>query len=188
VASSFAVGSSRLGAAVRAAAAQAGVPGFFALAAEAPTLRATCHQPGGDREVASSLRPSAGGANEEAMPRARDVTPRCGLAVSKTAEPGRGAWISLSGGRVLALTSTETPRAFHGFNQPPGDRQPRLDQGTNDSKDATTEGPRRPFGLREPLHPFAKRMTVGPVRALRLPVARRCAPREASRLSLDAPA
>ena len=30
-------------------------------------------------------------------------------------------------------------------------------------------------------------MTVGPVRALRLPVTRRCAPREASRLSLDAP-
>jgi len=30
-------------------------------------------------------------------------------------------------------------------------------------------------------------MTVGPVRALRLPVAWRCAPREASRLSLDAP-
>jgi hypothetical protein len=30
-------------------------------------------------------------------------------------------------------------------------------------------------------------MTIGPVRASRLPVARRCAPREASRLSLDAP-
>jgi hypothetical protein len=45
VASSFAVGSSRLGEAVRAAAARAEVPGFFALAAETPTLRATCYHP-----------------------------------------------------------------------------------------------------------------------------------------------
>jgi hypothetical protein len=51
----------------------------------------------------------------------------------------------------------------------------------------SAEGSRRPFGLREPLHPFAKRMTADPVRALRLPVAWRCAPREALRLSLDAP-
>jgi hypothetical protein len=48
--------------------------------------------PGGDRAAAGSLRPSAGRANEEAMPRARDVTPRCGPPVSSrrssATEPG----------------------------------------------------------------------------------------------------
>jgi len=81
VASSFAVGFSSPGAAFREAAARAEMPGFFALAAEAPTLRATCRHRG-DVGVASSLRPSAGGANGEAMPRARAVTPRSGPAVS----------------------------------------------------------------------------------------------------------
>jgi len=66
-------------------------------------------------------------------------------------------------GAGLALRRIETPRAFHGFNQQPGDRPPRLDRGTNYSKDAAIEGSRRPFDLREPLHPCAKRMTGSPV-------------------------
>jgi len=92
VASSFAVGSSRLGAAVRAAAARAEVPGFFALAAEAPPVRGTCYRAVAIERSPGSLRPSAGGANEEAMPRARDVTPLRGPPVSTpaclVAEPG----------------------------------------------------------------------------------------------------
>jgi hypothetical protein len=92
VASSFAVGSSRLGAAVRAAAARAEVPGFFALAAEAPPVRGTCYRAVAIERSPGSLRPSAGGANEEAMPRARDVTPRFRPPVSTpaslVAEPG----------------------------------------------------------------------------------------------------
>jgi hypothetical protein len=72
--------------------ARAEVPGFFALAAETPALHAACRPPGGDVAAARSLRPSAGGACEETMPRARDVTPRCGPPVSTltflAAEPG----------------------------------------------------------------------------------------------------
>jgi hypothetical protein len=87
----------------------------------------------------------------------------------------------------LALTGVETPRAFHGSDRQPGDRPPSSIERPTGSKDAATEGSPRPFGLREPLHPFAKRMTAGPVRAICLPVAWRFAPRRALRLSLDAP-
>jgi hypothetical protein len=66
------------GVTVRAAGAWGEMPGFFALAAERPFLRAA-RDPGrssrcGDRasEAANSLRLSAGGANEETAPRARD--------------------------------------------------------------------------------------------------------------------
>jgi len=141
--------------------------------------------PGGDRAAAGSLRPSAGGTNEEAMPRARDVTPRGRPAVSKlpclAAEPGPRI-----PARVFSAHRHETPRAFHGFNQPPGDRSPRLDRGPTNRRTPQSRGSRRPFDLREPSHRCAKRMTAGPVRAVRLPVARRCAPRGASRLSSDA--
>jgi hypothetical protein len=44
----------------------------------------------------------------------------------------------------LALTGVETPRAFGGFNQRPGDRSQRLDHGTNVLQDTSS---RARFGL-----------------------------------------
>jgi len=73
----------------------------------------------------------------------------------------------------LALTGIETPRAFHGFNQRLGTNRRGSIEGRLFTGVAI-EGSHRPFDLCAPSHLFAKRMTSGPVRALRLPVAGRC--------------
>jgi hypothetical protein len=73
----------------------------------------------------------------------------------------------------LALTGIEIPRAFHGFNQRLGTNRRGSIEGQRFAGTAI-EGPHWPFGLCAPSHPFAKRMTTGPVRALRLPVAGPC--------------
>jgi hypothetical protein len=102
---------------------------------------------------------------------------------SLAVEPGsRSRW------SCLPLTDTETPARLQRIRSTAGGPavETRLKRPTG-LQDAPTEGSRGPFDLREPLHPSAKRMTVGPVRAVCLPVAWRCAPRRALRLSLDAP-
>jgi hypothetical protein len=82
--------------------------------------------PDGEGAVASSLRPSAGGANGEAMPRARAVTPRFGPAVSSlprlAAEPGpRSLWSGFSA--PLDRDPTRLPR----IQSMVGDQPPRID-------------------------------------------------------------
>jgi hypothetical protein len=74
------------------------------------------------------------------------------------------------------LTGVETPRAFHGFNQRLGTNRRGSIEGQR-LAGTTIEGSHRPFDLCAPSHPCAKRMTTGPVRALRLPVAGQYAPR-----------
>lgn len=120
------------------------------------------------------------------MPRARDVAPRFGPPISTPAflatEPGPR--VPVSG---LALTGVETPRAFGGFNQQPGDRSPRLDHGTLRFAGHHHRGPASVLRPPRAVAPFREVNDTGPVRAFCLPVARRCAPRWASRLTLDAP-
>jgi hypothetical protein len=79
-------------------------------------------------------------------------------------------------GAGLALTGIETPRAFHGLNQRLGTNRRGSIEGQR-LAGAAIEGSHRPFDLCAPSHPCAKRMTTGPVRALRLPVAGQFAPR-----------
>jgi hypothetical protein len=79
------------GAAVRADAFRREMPGFFALAAETPTLRVARDPLSRSPEARGSLRPSAGGADEEAEPRARAVAPQIGMAVSGLPCVGCGA-------------------------------------------------------------------------------------------------
>jgi hypothetical protein len=76
----------------------------------------------------------------------------------------------------LALTGIETPRAFHGFNQQLGTNRRGSIEGQR-LAGAAIEGSHRPFVLCAPSHLCAKRMTTGPVRAIRLPVAGQFAPR-----------
>jgi hypothetical protein len=121
--------------------------------------------PGGDRAVASSLRPSAGGANEEAMPRARDVAPWLGLAVSKrtslAAEPGSRSPAGVFSAR-RGRDPTRLPRIQSAAGGPDAEARSRGQR----FEGRRNRGLTPPFGLREPLHPFAKRMTAGPVPGL----------------------
>jgi len=78
------------------------------------------------------------------MPRARDVASRVGPPVSSptflAAEPGPRVPV-----RALTLTGVETPRAFDGFNQQPGDRSPRLDNSANVFEGRRHRGPASVF-------------------------------------------
>jgi len=185
VASSFAVGSSRLGATVRAAAARAEVPGFFALAAVTSTLRATCHPPEG-RSGRGLPAPIGWGSNEEAMPRARDVAPRVGPPVSTltflAAEPGPGVPSSVFGA-LRRRDPTRLPRTQSAAGGPV--TEPR--SWTIQIAGHHHRGPASAFRPPRAVAPLREVNDSDPVRALCLPVAWRCAPRWALRLSLGAP-
>jgi hypothetical protein len=162
VASSFAVGSSRLGEAVRAAAARAEVPGFFALAAEAPTLRATCYHP---EVVERSRAPCAHRLGEPTKRQCRGRVMSLQGAVrqspklpSLAPEPGPRA-----PARVFSAHRRRDPTRLPRIQSTAGGPAAEARSGANESKDAAIEGSRRPFDLREPLHPCAKRMTGSPV-------------------------
>jgi len=133
--------------------------------------------PAGEGAVTGSLRPSAGGANGEAMPRARAVTRRFGLAVSSLprlfAEPG-----SRCQRRGFSAPPDRDPTRLPRIQSTVGDQPPRLDQrpvihGRCNRGQAQV--------LRPPLTvaPFREGMTIGPVRASHLPVAGQRAPRRA---------
>ena len=169
VAPSFAVGFSRPGVTVRAAAFRGEMPGFFALAAEAPTLRATCRHRG---VTERSPAPCAHrlGERTERQCRGRALSPRDAARQSPSlprlfAEPGpRFPASGFSAHRYR--DPTRLPR----IQSTVGDQPSRLDRGPTIRRHQD-QGPLRSLDLRAPSHPFAKRMTGGPVRAFRLPVA-----------------
>jgi len=92
------------------------MPGFFALAAEAPTLRATCrHLLVKERSPAPCAHRL--GERTERQCRGRVLS----LHGAARQSPHCRAWPRSLGlapcGAGLALHRIETPRAFHGFNQ-----------------------------------------------------------------------
>jgi len=121
--------------------------------------------PGGGRAVASSLRPSAGGANEEAMPRARDVAPWLGPAVSKLTDLAREPG-SRSPARVFSARQGRDPTRLPRIQSAAGGPDAEARSRGQRFEGRHNRGLTRAFGLREPLHPFAKRMTAGPVPGL----------------------
>jgi hypothetical protein len=154
------------------------MPGFFALAAEEPILRPARPRRMAGPEAGSSLRPSAGGANEEAAPRARECRPAMpagSLLTAVPASPGQSPELPRAG---LAPAGSRTPRAFHGLDF--GSIVVQRDQ----SREPPPSGPApalRPLHARAPL--LRGGTTIGPVRAPGLLLRSTSRPREALRLS-----
>jgi len=111
-----------------------------------------------DSAVANSLRPSAGGANEEAAPRTRDVTPRTDSIASWAVEP-----VS----RSLDPTSLASGFNAHessGSHAPSTNSPFRLDNGRTYYRRSVTEGPALALRLLPALSTLLRRtMTTCPV-------------------------
>jgi hypothetical protein len=126
------------------------MPGFFALAAETLTLRVARRRRLPAPEATNSLRPSAGGANEEAEPRARAVVSRPGTAsLLDRRSFGRETRSSLPADGFSAR-KREPPRAFRGFAFE-ARQWAKLDRRTPSSR-----GTLRPFDLHIPSAPLPR--------------------------------
>lgn len=138
-----------------------------------------------DRGAASSLRPSAGRASEEEMPRARDVTTQCGTPASTlallAAWPGPRAPMS-----EVSAHQCRDPARLPRIRSAIGGPIAEARWGDLGFTGCHHQGLASAFRLPRAVAPLREVNDLGPVQAFRLPVAWRCAPRGALRLSLDA--